>query len=138
VDTGDSSLEVLLRGADAGGAIGVFVFTHPVIAENPPHAHLGFMKVLYILEGTYEFRVGDATFAGGPGSLVVIPKGSQHAFTTATGGRILFVCSPSGNEEMFLEMGKLGPDAPEEQLEAVRTRFQMVGLPGEAGAPWHP
>jgi hypothetical protein len=45
---------------------------------------------------------------------------------------------PSGNEEMFLEMGRLGPDATEEQLDSVRARFQMVGLPGDAGMPWHP
>jgi hypothetical protein len=56
VDIGGSSLEVLLRGAGSGGQFGAFVFHHAVIAENPPHAHLGFAEVLYILDGQYEFR----------------------------------------------------------------------------------
>jgi quercetin dioxygenase-like cupin family protein len=133
-----SWLEVLLRGQDVDGAMGAFVFTHPEIPENPPHAHLGFMKIAFVLEGDYEFRVGGASFAAGPGTLVVVPRGAHHTFTTRTGGRMLFVCSPSGNEEMFLEMGRLGPGATPEQTDAVKARFHTVGLAGEAGAPWRP
>ena len=51
VDLGESWLEVLLRGAGSGGQFGAFVFHHAVIAENPPHAHQGFAKLLYILDG---------------------------------------------------------------------------------------
>jgi quercetin dioxygenase-like cupin family protein len=138
VDVGDSWLEVLLRGAQSDDQFGAFVFHHAVISENPPHAHHDFAKVLYILNGDYEFRVGDATFSGGPGSLVLIPRGSQHTFTTATGGQVLFVCSPSGNEEMFLEIGALGPEPAAEQLAQIRTRFNTTGLPGADGEPWRP
>ncbi|GAA4259063.1 hypothetical protein GCM10022255_082250 [Dactylosporangium darangshiense] len=127
--------EVLLRGRDVADALGVFTFDHAVITENPPHAHNGFAKIAYVLAGDYEFRVGNATFSGGPGDMVVIPKGSQHTFTTATGGKLLFVCSPSGNEEMFLEMGELGPTATGDQLKAVSERFETVGLAGD-DASW--
>jgi len=128
---GPHSPEVLVRGADVDNALGVFVFTHDVIKENPPHAHHGFMKVLYILEGHYDFRVGDAEFSGGPGTTVVVPRGSQHTFTTPTGGRVLFVSSPSGNEEFFLEMGRLGANPTPQQLSELRARFQTVDLDGE-------
>ena len=128
-------LEVLLRGADVDGALGVFVFTHGVIEENPPHAHHGFMKILYVLEGQYRFRVGDAEFSGGPGTLAVVPRGSAHAFTTATGGRILFVSSPAGNEELFLEMDKLGANPTAEQLADLNERFQTTGLDADE-ASW--
>ncbi len=84
----------------------------------------------------YDFRVGDATFSGGPGTIVVVPKGSQHTFTTPTGGRMLFVSSPAGNEEMFLERGRLGPEATPERLEELNARFQTHGLPGDEGLPW--
>ncbi len=119
VDLGPHWLEVMARGADTGDALGAFVFTHDKIAESPPHAHLDFAKILFVLDGDYSFRVGDATFEGDPGTLVVVPRGSQHTFTTATGGRMLFVCSPSGNEEMFLEMGRLGLNPAAEQLAEV-------------------
>lgn len=138
VDVGPHWLEVLARGKETAGALGVFVFDHDVIPENPPHAHLDFAKVLYVLEGEYNFRVGGRTFAGGPGTLVYVPRGSHHTFTTPTGGRVLFVCSPSGNEEMFLELGKLGATASAAELEDLYARFTTVELAGEDGRPWRP
>lgn len=121
-------LEVMLRGADTDGAIGAFVFHHDVIVENPPHAHGDFAKIAFVLEGNYDFRVGDATFAGSPGTLVYVPRGSQHTFTTATGGSMLFVSVPGGNEELFLEMGRLGPEASADDLAALNQRFNTYGL----------
>ncbi|MEU0188055.1 cupin domain-containing protein [Streptomyces sp. NBC_00510] len=138
VETGGKHwLEVLVRGKDVEDALGVFVFTHDVITENPPHAHHDFMKIIYVLEGQYDFRVGEATFSGGPGTVIVVPKGSQHTFTTATGGRALFVSSPAGNEEMFVEMGKLGSRPTPEQLDELHARFSTTGLEGET-ASWKP
>jgi len=137
IDTGSPHRpEILLRGSEVDRALGAFIFRHAVIPENPPHAHLDFMKIIYVLDGEYQFRVGSAEFQGGPGTLVVVPRASQHTFTTATGGRMLFVCSPSGNEELFVEMGKLGPDATPEQLAELNARFRTVSLPGDDGAPW--
>jgi homogentisate 1,2-dioxygenase len=106
-----------------------------VITENPPHAHHDFMKIIYVLEGRYDFRVGDATFSAGPGAVVVVPKGSQHTFTTSTGGRALFVCSPAGNEEFFLEMGQLGAHPTADQLADLSARFHTTGL-DDAEASW--
>ena len=83
-----------MRGADVGGALGAFTFHHDVITENPPHAHHGFMKIAYVLDGEYHFRVGGAEFSGGPGTMVVVPRGAYHTFVTATGGRLLFVSPP--------------------------------------------
>jgi mannose-6-phosphate isomerase-like protein (cupin superfamily) len=76
--------EILVRGADVFGALGAFVLQHDVITENPPHAHHGFMKITFVLDGTYYFRVGDAEFSAGPGATVVVPRGSYHTFVTAT------------------------------------------------------
>jgi len=125
---GPHRLEILLRGAEVDDAMGAFVFSHAPITVNPPHAHLGYMKIIYVLEGTYEVRVGDAEFTAGPGSLVVVPKASQHTFTTRTGGRMLFACAPSGNEELFLEQEKLGRNPTEEQLADLRARMGTVEL----------
>jgi mannose-6-phosphate isomerase-like protein (cupin superfamily) len=128
--------EILVRGADVDGALGAFVFHHDVITENPPHAHHDFMKIAYVLEGNYEFRVGDAEFSGGPGTIVVVPRGSFHTFTTATRGKVLFVSSPAGNEELFTELGRLGPSPSQEQLAKVDERFATDRLPGDEGRPW--
>jgi mannose-6-phosphate isomerase-like protein (cupin superfamily) len=128
---GPHRLELLLRGTDVGGAMGAFIFNHAPIEVNPPHAHLEYMKIIYVMDGTYEVRVGDAQMTAGPGGLVIVPKGSQHTFTTRTGGRMLFVCSPAGNEELFLELEKLGGDPTGEQLAELHERMRTIGLPGE-------
>jgi quercetin dioxygenase-like cupin family protein len=122
--------EIIVRGAEVDRALGVFVFHHDVITENPPHAHHDFMKIAYILEGEYHFRVGDAEFSGGPGTTVVIPQGAYHTFLTPTGGKMLFVSSPSGNEELFEELGRLGPDATADQRAEVDRRFNTTHFPG--------
>lgn len=128
--------EILVSGDDVEAAVGVFVFHHDVITENPAHAHHAFMKVVYILEGTYHFRVGDAEFSGGPGTTVVIPRGSYHTFVTPTGGKLLFISAPAGNEALFAELGKLGPNPTPEQLAAIDEQFSTTRLPGDAGLPW--
>ena len=87
--------EILVRGGDVEGALGSFVFHHGVISENQPHAHQNFMKIAYVLEGEYHFRVGGAEFTGGPGTVVVVPRASYHTFVTPTGGKLLFVCAPA-------------------------------------------
>ncbi|MGW5431549.1 hypothetical protein ACWET9_30750 [Streptomyces sp. NPDC004059] len=66
---------------------------------------------------------------------VIVPKGGYHTFTTPTGGRALFVSSPAGNEELFLEMGELGPQPTPEQLADLNARFHTTGL-GDEEASW--
>jgi mannose-6-phosphate isomerase-like protein (cupin superfamily) len=129
--------EILVCGADVQGALGAFVFHHDVITENPPHAHHDWMKIAYVLDGVYDFRVGDVEFSGGAGTTVVVPRGSYHTFVTATGGRLLFVSAPAGNEELFLELGRLGAAASAEQMAEVDRRFTTTALPGDDGRPRH-
>ncbi len=128
--------EILVSGADVDGALGAFVFHHDVITQNPPHAHHDFMKIAYVIEGTYHFRVGDAEFSGGPGTTVVVPRGSYHTFVTPTGGKLLFVSAPAGNEQLFVELGELGSDPTADQLAAINERFATTSLPGDEGRPW--
>jgi hypothetical protein len=45
------------------------------------------------------------------------------------------VSSPSGNEEFFLKMGRLDPNATPEQSADLNKRFQTAGL-GKQDASW--
>ncbi|MFG1654893.1 cupin domain-containing protein [Micromonospora sp. NPDC049275] len=128
--------EILVRGAEVGEALGAFLFHHDVITENPPHAHHDFMKVMFVLEGEYQFRVGDAEFSGGPGTTVVVPRGAYHTFVTRTGGKVLFISAPAGNEKLFEELGRLGPNPTEAQLAEIDERMKTTRLPGAEGRPW--
>ncbi|MBM0231329.1 hypothetical protein JNW91_05255 [Micromonospora sp. STR1_7] len=48
------------------------------------------MKIAYVLQGRYDFRVGDAEFSGGPGTMVVVPRGAYH---TSSPRRVASGCS---------------------------------------------
>jgi mannose-6-phosphate isomerase-like protein (cupin superfamily) len=128
--------EVLVRGAEVGETLGAFLFHHDVITGNPPHAHHDFMKIMYVVEGEYEFRVGGAEFSGGPGTTVVVPRGAYHTFTTPTGGKVLFISAPAGNEKLFEELGRVGPHPTDAQLAEIDERMNTTQLPGEEGRPW--
>jgi hypothetical protein len=95
------------------------------------------MKVAYVLEGDYTFRVGDAVLSASTCAVVVIPRGSHHTFTTST-GRLLFVCGPSGNEEMFLDFKALGADPDPKQVTELIAQHETVFPAGDQAAPWRP
>jgi uncharacterized cupin superfamily protein len=72
----------------------------------PPHRH-DFEETFIILEGELE-----ATFRGTKskvraGDTVNIPSNAPHQFHNASSRpvRLLCICSPSGNEKFFMEVG---------------------------------
>jgi mannose-6-phosphate isomerase-like protein (cupin superfamily) len=72
----------------------------------PPHFHRNQNEDFYVLEGHFEFRDGDRTVEGGPGTFVHSPKGTVHTFRNTTGegvGRLLVTVSPAGDFEAFVE-----------------------------------
>ena len=96
----------------------------------------GVIEAARALAPAIDFRVGDAEFSGAAGTTVVVPRGSYHTFVTATGVRLLFVSAPAGNEELFCELGRLGPAASPEQIAELNKRFATTALPGDEGRPW--
>src|SRR5262245_8296751 len=46
----------------------------------PPHLHTREDEMFYVLEGEFQFLLGDKTFRGTPGSCVFLPKGIPHTF----------------------------------------------------------
>lgn len=73
-------------------------------------------EAFFILEGNYEFRLGDKTIELGPRSLLFAPRGIPHSCrnegTTMSG--MLVIVSPAGLENFFIEMGQpvTGTSAP--------------------------
>src|SRR5919205_302036 len=57
----------------------------------PPHIHTREDEFWYVLDGTFEIRIGDEVHAVGPGGLAFAPRGTVHNFrnATETPGRIL-------------------------------------------------
>jgi mannose-6-phosphate isomerase-like protein (cupin superfamily) len=92
----------------------------------PPHRHLDRDEVFYVLEGQFDFRVGEDISRAKAGALLHVPRGTLHGFTNAgdTPGRLLDIHMPA-LDGYFLELGELAKaGAPEPgQLAALMRRW---------------
>ena len=132
--------EVKLNADETGGALTFMEFTIPVGTGPPPHIHSQ-DEVVYILEGTATYLIGDQTTEVGPGSTIYIPKGTQETFEPKTTLRMIAVYLPGGMDRFFAEAGEPAqrrevpapPSGPPdfEKLAAIGRRhgLELVGPP---------
>ncbi len=92
---------------DTDGAMCVFEFTGG--SSGPRHLHFEQDEWIYVIDGEFEFDVGDKRFRVGAGESVFIPRKVPHAWACMSGtpGRIINVYQPAGRMEEFVrELGK--------------------------------
>ena len=93
----------------------------------PPHIHTREDEFFYVLDGTFEIRIGDDVHALEPGGFAYVSRGTVHNFrnTAETPSRILVGFTPGGIEGFFRESGRPaiddGPPPPIDQDEIART-----------------
>ena len=93
----------------------------------PPHIHTREDEFFYVLDGTFEIRIGDEIHTLGPGGFAYAPRGTVHNFhnTAETASRILVGFTPGGIEGFFRESGRPaiddGPAPPLDEDEIART-----------------
>jgi quercetin dioxygenase-like cupin family protein len=93
----------------------------------PPHLHTREDEFFYVLDGSFEIRIGDDVHHLGPGGFAYVPRGTVHNFRNAadTPGRILVGFTPGGTEAFFREAGRPalddGPAPAIDDDEASRT-----------------
>jgi quercetin dioxygenase-like cupin family protein len=93
----------------------------------PPHLHTREDEFFYVLDGSFEIRIGDELHALGPGGYAYVPRGTVHNFrnTADTPSRILVGFTPAGIEGFFRESGRPatddGPAPPVDEDEVART-----------------
>ena len=99
--------------------VGIFEDEVPPESGPPAHLHRNQDETHYVLEGQFEFVLGERKVNAGVGSVVYVPRTTVHAFTN-TGtqkGKILFINTPEGPLEQFLvEFGEpvSDPSSPPE------------------------
>src|SRR5262249_37015891 len=99
---------VLIRGSDTDGRYGLIDMLVPTGGGPPLHRH-DFEEMFTVLEGEVEFTFRGKTVVAKSGTTLNIPANAPHRFKNgaATPARLLCVCSPAGQEEFFLEIGKV-------------------------------
>lgn len=114
-------------GESTGGSLLLFENLTTPGGGPPPHIHTLEDEFFYVLDGTFEVRIGDDVHALGPGGHAYVPRGTVHNFrnTAETTSRMLVGFTPAGIEGFFRESGRLatddGPAPPLDQHEIART-----------------
>ena len=131
VDLGVAQMRVLASGdVTNGGAFALTEFSGTAEgAWTVPHLHRGFEESFFVLDGLFTFTIGEAAFEAGPGTYLLVPRGTAHMITAAAGGgRFLTLMVPGGLEEMFFELGQLAPNAIRDPAAraAVSARYDSV------------
>jgi quercetin dioxygenase-like cupin family protein len=102
---------IRIHGRDTGGVVSA-VESHDVTGGGPPpHIHHREDETFQVLEGEYEWTVGDKKFIAQKGATVFAPRGIPHTYRYLgqTPGRLMCIMTPSGFEGFFEEIGALSP-----------------------------
>jgi mannose-6-phosphate isomerase-like protein (cupin superfamily) len=102
-------VHMLISGEESAGRVCVFEMCGPPGSGAPPHHQTTEDEHFYVLEGEWEFVVGDETRVAGPGTFLYAPRHVTHAFTVVGNkpGRCLSWNAPAGLERFFREMEPL-------------------------------
>ncbi len=78
----------------------------------PPHIHHREDEIFCVLEGEYEFLVGESTIRASAGSVIYGPRSIPHTFKNVgtTPARMLAFVMPAGLEEFLEELGEVATD----------------------------
>ena len=93
----------------------------------PPHVHTREDEFWFVLDGTFDIRIGEEVHALGPGGFAFAPRGAVHSFrnTAPTPSRVLVGFTPGGMEGFFQDSGRPaiddGPAPPVDEDEIART-----------------
>lgn len=120
-----------VSGKDTDGAMCVFEFTGA--SGGPPHLHHDQDEWIYVVEGEFEFHLGDKQFHLSVGESVFMPRKVAHRWGCVSGrpGKIINVYQPAGKmEEFFRELGRPPRDliTAEQMVERTYTREQVKSL----------
>jgi mannose-6-phosphate isomerase-like protein (cupin superfamily) len=120
---------------DQSETVGIFEDEVPPQTGAPAHLHRTQDETHYVLEGQFEFVLGERKVNADAGSVVYVPRTMMHAFTN-TGkekGKLLFINTPAGPLEPFLlEFGEpvSDPSSPPEgelDLDKLQAIAQRTG-----------
>lgn len=129
-----NTLDVKISGRDTGGKLVVFEQTGLTPKGGPPlHIHLYQDEWFYIIDGQYEFQVGDDRFHMESGDTIFLPRNIQHAFIQLSKtAKVLVSFMPAGKMESFFAMTdkwEAPPDKEEVKKVFSDHEMQVVGAP---------
>ena len=113
-DVGVIQMRVLAAGeATTNRAFTLAEFTGGQGPWTVPHLHREMEESFFILDGEFTFPIGQETIPAGPGSYVLVPRGTRHTISAGAGGGRLLVLMVPGKDwhKMFFELANLPPNS---------------------------
>ena len=101
----------------------------------PPHSHPDHEELVYVLEGTLRYTVGERTRDLGPGDSMATPCGTVHSFSNphAQPARVLVINTPDIGAEYFREIASImGRDGPPDKFAIIATMRKFGLVPASA------
>jgi quercetin dioxygenase-like cupin family protein len=97
---------ITVAGKDTGNRFCVIDMHVPPGGGPPPHRH-EFEETFILLDGEMEVTFRDDRSTVRAGDTINVPSNAPHQFHNASSkpARMICICSPSGNDEFFLEVG---------------------------------
>jgi quercetin dioxygenase-like cupin family protein len=97
---------ILLSGQDTAGRYALIDMHVPPGGGPPPHRH-DFEEMFTVLDGEIELTFRGVTAVARAGETVNVPANAAHVFRNAADrpARLLCLCSPAGQEELFMAVG---------------------------------
>jgi quercetin dioxygenase-like cupin family protein len=97
---------ILVTGEDTAGRYTLIDMHVPPGGGPPPHRH-DFEEMFSVLEGEVEITFRGEKLIARAGETVNVPSNAPHAFRNISGdaARLLCMCTPSGQEIFFTEVG---------------------------------
>ena len=128
---------IRVHGRDTGGTVSV-VESHDVPDGGPPpHIHQREDETFQILEGEYEWIVGDEKFVAKKGETIFAPRGIPHTYRYVgkSPGRLMCVITPAGFEGFFEEIGAMTPQQQQDipRVMEIAKKFGLEFLPPPSG-----
>lgn len=131
IRVGQLSIRYIVDGS-AGATLGAFELTVPPGSNvPPPHSHSNNEELVYVLQGTLRYSVGQETRDLTPGQSMNTPKGVVHAFANPFPevAKALIIQSPDIGPQYFSDIAAVvnaGGPPDKAALVAVMSRYGLV------------
>ncbi len=131
ISVGQLRIRYLIDGTQSA-SLGLFELTVPPGSNvPPPHSHTDNEEIVYVLEGTLRYSVGNDTRDLSPGQTMRTPKGSVHGFSNPFGSvaRALITLAPDIGPKYFEDVASVvnaGGPPDKAAIVAVMSRHGLV------------
>jgi len=123
-------------GKDTHGHFGLFEFTlEPGTEGASAHLHKHLTEAFYVTEGEVELRLKHQTLRALPGTFVLVPENTPHAFSNPGKQRatlLIMFCPADSREQYFEGLAELtrdGRQPSQEELLDLMQQFDQYPVP---------